>query len=240
MVDAPVDYAPVTGAAKRRRERRLRAYLRYARMSVAMVLAENNHHSAPRRPTVARAREEESDGVNNAMGQKTVLPQGSKHGRACLPPGRHLSLWCGHSRGFSGALVDILPYVQILDVPVPQMGNQVVEVLQPLDTATPEQVIEVPKLSQDRIPQCSAVRRPQKENSWCKCPRSCPSLLCSSRLPSRSSTIQFQVVEVLVDGEVFKVFPPDRIQQRGLQSRTLTFQFPEMACMFSLILAHCS
>ena len=35
------------GAARRRRERRLRAYLRYARMSVAMALAECTHHSAP-------------------------------------------------------------------------------------------------------------------------------------------------------------------------------------------------
>ena len=47
---------------------------------------------------------------------------------------------------------------------------------------------------------------------------------------------QFRVVEVVVDWEVFKVFPQDRIQQHGLWSRTLTFQFPEVACMFSLIL----
>ena len=48
--------AHATGSARRRRERRLRAYLRYARMSVAMALAEVNHHSAPRRPKTARAR----------------------------------------------------------------------------------------------------------------------------------------------------------------------------------------
>ena len=35
-----------------------------------MALAEYNHHSAPRRPTMARAREEESE-MNNAMGQTT-------------------------------------------------------------------------------------------------------------------------------------------------------------------------
>ena len=56
VVDTPVDHASGSGSARRRRERRLRAYLRYARMSVAMALAEVNHHSAPRRPKTARAR----------------------------------------------------------------------------------------------------------------------------------------------------------------------------------------
>ena len=37
-----------TGAARRRRERRLRQFLRQERLSVAMALAESNHHSAPR------------------------------------------------------------------------------------------------------------------------------------------------------------------------------------------------
>ena len=48
MIDTPVDHAAGMGAARRRRERRLRAYLRYARMSVAMALTEANHHTFPR------------------------------------------------------------------------------------------------------------------------------------------------------------------------------------------------
>ena len=44
-------------------------------------------------------------------------------------------------------IVDILPYVQILDVPVSQMGAQVVEVLQKIDTPSVEQVIAVPLIS---------------------------------------------------------------------------------------------
>ena len=56
--------AHATGAARRRRER----------ITVAMVLAENNHHSAPGRPTMARARGEESDEMNYAMGQMTPPP----------------------------------------------------------------------------------------------------------------------------------------------------------------------
>ena len=59
VVDMPdVDHAG-TGAARRRRERRHRAHLRYARMSVAKSLAEATHHSAPRRLKTARAVEEE-------------------------------------------------------------------------------------------------------------------------------------------------------------------------------------
>ena len=38
----------VAAAARRRRERRLRQFLRYERLSVAMALAEMKHHTAPR------------------------------------------------------------------------------------------------------------------------------------------------------------------------------------------------
>ena len=45
-----------TGSARRRRERRLRSFLRHERMSVAKALAESTHHSAQRQKT-ARAGE---------------------------------------------------------------------------------------------------------------------------------------------------------------------------------------
>ena len=44
------------GAAMRRRQRRLRQWLRHERLSVAMALAETNHHAAPRGQTKARGR----------------------------------------------------------------------------------------------------------------------------------------------------------------------------------------
>ena len=50
-----------------------------------------------------------------------------------------------------GIITDVLPFVQILDDPVPLTGNAVVEVLQKIDTPTLEQVVAVPKISQDRI-----------------------------------------------------------------------------------------
>ena len=47
------------------------------------------------------------------------------------------------------------PYVQILDAPVPQMVEQLVDFFKDLDVEVPAQVIEVPKISQDIIPQRS-------------------------------------------------------------------------------------
>ena len=54
MSTACVDIA--AGAARRRRERRLRSWLRHERMTVAMALAEASHHTAPRGQGTARAR----------------------------------------------------------------------------------------------------------------------------------------------------------------------------------------
>ena len=50
-------------------------------------------------------------------------------------------------------IIDVLPSVQILDVPVPvpQMENLLLEVYRTLDLVVPEQVIDVPKISHDRI-----------------------------------------------------------------------------------------
>ena len=68
-------------------------------------------------------------------------------------------------------IVDILPYVQILDAPVPQMGGQLLEFLQHLDTSIlDEQVIAVPKIFLDRIPQRSALRRTQKAEQLVEVP----------------------------------------------------------------------
>ena len=45
----------VPGAAMRRRQRRLRQFLRHERLTVAMALAEAQHHAAPRRQKPASA-----------------------------------------------------------------------------------------------------------------------------------------------------------------------------------------
>ena len=55
------------GAARWRRERSLRSNLKYARMSVAMALAEARHHTAPRQQTTARA-----EATNDALRSQTT------------------------------------------------------------------------------------------------------------------------------------------------------------------------
>ena len=57
-----------SGAAKRRRDRRLRAWHRHVKMTVAMVLAMALHQSAqPAEPVVKGPREEEVHETNNAV-----------------------------------------------------------------------------------------------------------------------------------------------------------------------------
>ena len=46
--------------------------------------------------------------------------------------------------------IEVCPFVQILDAPVPQGGNQLVEAFRHLDLHIPEQVIDVPKISSSR------------------------------------------------------------------------------------------
>ena len=119
------------GAAMRRRQRRLRQWLRHERLSVATALAENSHHAEPRGQTKARA----------GGGARVVL-----HGcvpEDALPQGRVLRHVVGH-----------LP-VPALDVPVPQMVDQLPNVVQFLAAqllVVPEPVIEVPKILPHDIP----------------------------------------------------------------------------------------
>ena len=59
--------------------------------------------------------------------------------------------------------IETCPFVQILDALVPQLGNQVLELLQKIVSSSsvePVQVIEVPKVSPDRVPQRIVERRP--------------------------------------------------------------------------------
>ena len=57
--------------------------------------------------------------------------------------------------------IEHTPYVQILDALVPQKVGQLVDFFKDLDSHVPVQVIEVPKISQDIIPQRSVDLVPQ-------------------------------------------------------------------------------
>ena len=69
--------------------------------------------------------------------------------------------------------------LQILDTPgLLGGGDRVMEVLRKLDVPSVEEVIAVPKISLDRVPQRSALRRPQKAEQLVEVPtepgRACP------------------------------------------------------------------
>ena len=180
--------------------------------------------------------------MHNAMGQKTFPPRAAStvyfsmvDNEDVLAARPTLLVEVGPQPGVlrhtAAHIVDILPYVQILDVLVPQLGDQVVELLQEIDApALVEQVVAVPKISLtgSRSALCVVVRG--GHNSWWKCPRSCSSLLYSSRMPSRSSSFQFLTVVAIgavleEEREGLQGFRPDRIQQRLAEQCMLTFQF---------------
>ena len=124
-----------TGSARRRRQRRLRSHLRHERMAVAMALAEPTHHSAQRQKT-ARAGGEARDALHGHVPE------------APLPQGRVLRHVVGHLS------------VPALDVPVPQMVDQLPDIVQFFRVLSPdpEQVIEVPKILPFDVPMRAALR----------------------------------------------------------------------------------
>ena len=71
MSTAGVDTAT---AAARRRQRRLRSWLRHERMTVAMTLAEMTHHTAQRGPKMARVGEGVEHEQHDLRAQKPPLP----------------------------------------------------------------------------------------------------------------------------------------------------------------------
>ena len=101
-----------------------------------------------------------------------------------------------------------------LDVLEPQMGNQLVEVLRKIDTRTSHQVIEVPKIFPDRVPQRLVECHP---------PQMAEQLMEVPTIVSFSS-LQQHTVEQIIDipvpgrggelGGLLKVYTVDRVQQR--------------------------
>ena len=109
------------------------------------------HHTAAFRTTVPPPEPELFDLFEEPGGVRPNLllePQGSQE--------RVLQ----HTVEHAGA---ICPFVQILDSPVPQMGEQLVDVLRFFDTlcTVAEQVIDVPKIILEDIPTRTPVRVPQ-------------------------------------------------------------------------------
>ena len=97
-------------------QRRLRAYLRYARMSVAMALAKCNHHAAPRGQNMARAGEEGHEKKHNA------LPQGAAAGTQTGDDAEYTAQFVIPQEHFSQCIME-----QSVDTPFPQAMERTVE-----------------------------------------------------------------------------------------------------------------
>ena len=173
---AESSWQPVMSAAQRRRQRRLRSWWRHEQQSIAAALATLQHHSAPWGTEDGHG--EEGDFELNFAAKIRRHPPPQAAGTVCYPmdvddvpaasgsrPDRLLDvsgLQERVQRRTMEQIVDCVPVVPLLDAPVPQTVDQLVEVLRPLDTVVPEQVIEAPKITlHDAIPQRAVLRVPQ-------------------------------------------------------------------------------
>ena len=173
-----------------------------------------------------------------ARGRTSVCLRVQK--KANADPAEYLKLW-----GAAGALleprpqgriqrhtveyiIDVSLFVQILDVLVPQMGNQLVEVLKMHDTVS--MLSQCPRSLDHPVlfARFSVSRR--WRSSWWKCQRMCLSPRSSS---SRTLTFQFPEFVVSLALEAFKVFTQDEVRCSALLNRSLTFQFPWRSSQFS-------
>ena len=169
MLTARVDIA--AGAAMRRRQRRLRSWLKHARMTVAMALAEASHHTAPRGQRTARAGVWGHELNYTATVRDPPTPQPELFSLYDEEPGGsrpdRIPTLSGPlervQRHTVDQIVDAVPGLPTLDAPVPLMVEQLVDVLRFVDALVPvsEQVIEVPKIILENIPLRRLVRDPQ-------------------------------------------------------------------------------
>ena len=141
------------GAAWRRRQRRLRSMLRHERQTVRMELAAALHHSwggGLETHEGLRAQKTASAGPAEyfELSSDDGRPAGGERPAALLEPRPQ-----ERDRRHTGVGYEI---AQNLEVPVPQMGEQLPDVLQLFASFLPvvaEQVIEVPKVFLDTTPQ---------------------------------------------------------------------------------------
>ena len=112
-------------------------------------------------------------------------------------------------------LADIAPMVQILDSPVSQTSEQLLEVFRLLDTQMPvEQAIAVPKISLDRIPQRSFVLTPLIAEQLVEVP--------TVLTPTRTA---LQIAEQIVDTPVEEEEEED---DEPLEYFCVSFEFHEL------------
>ena len=133
------------GAAKRRRDRQLRAFRRHELLTVRMELAAALHHSA-QRVEVPREVEEHAAYVG-PRAQKTP-PPGMRPASLAEPQGAQERV----KRHTVEQFGELAPMVQILETPVPQLVDKLEDVLKIVDLFVSAQEIEVPRISSNSCP----------------------------------------------------------------------------------------
>ena len=154
------------GAAMRRRQRRLRSCWRHEQQSIAAVLATVTHHSHSKVGTANAALRGQKTGTSTRVGPAEYFELSSDDGR---PTGgeRPAALSEPWPQGKLLRHVGVgYELVHRLDVPVPQMGEQLPNIVQFFAAQLPvvaEPVIEVPKIFLDKTPQRlgDSLRQPQ-------------------------------------------------------------------------------
>ena len=151
-------------AAARRRERRMRSFWRHEQMAVLATVQHHSHGVPRNQKTATRTGEGGNEMHYTAEFWETPLPLPSRSSSSCT---RKSPAGCGQGQQERVLqhtvehMAGVCPFVHILDAPVLQMGDRLVEVLKRLDIAVVEQVIAVPKLSIDSIPLRSVLCEPQ-------------------------------------------------------------------------------
>ena len=149
-----MDVERASGAAWRRRQRRLRSWWRHEQRSVA-ALATVTHHSHSKVGTANAALRGQETGTSTRVGPAEYNELSSDDGRptAGTRPASMSEPWPqGKMERHAGIGYEI---VQSLDVPVPQMGEQLPNIVQFFATHLPvvvEPVIEVPKILLHDVP----------------------------------------------------------------------------------------
>ena len=126
----------VATSARRRRERQLRAFHRHEALSVKMALATALHHSAQRVEVLREV--EEHEAYVGPRAPKTPPPRT----RPAVPQGPQERILQRIVEQF----VDLALMVQILDAPVPQLVEQLADVLVRVDELVKKQEEEVRRL----------------------------------------------------------------------------------------------
>ena len=140
--------------------------LRHERMTVAMALAESTHHTS-RGQKYARARVWGYEQNCTAKVRKPPTPQPELFSLD-EEPGGGLPAPLSEVAGRQGKVMrhvtedpgSVCPFVQILDLPVPQMVGDVTDTLRLLDFPIAEQLIEGPKISFSPCPSRSPIPEP--------------------------------------------------------------------------------